>query len=80
MKKMMIVFDQSDVKKIQTRLIADVVECFRALDIRLSEWCCSVLMVWVQIPSREEQNLTAQRSNSNFQTYIYIYIYKGNIS
>ena len=37
-------------------------------------------MVWVQIPSREEQNLTALKSNSNtvwfnFQTYIYIYIY-----
>ena len=36
-------------------------------------------MVWVQIPSREEKNLTAQKSNSNtvwfnFQTYIYIYI------
>jgi hypothetical protein len=26
-----------------------------ALDVRLSEWCCSVSMVWVQIPSREEQ-------------------------
>ena len=25
----------------------------RALD----EWCCSVSMVWVQIPSREEQNI-----------------------
>ena len=53
----------------------------RALDVRLSEWCCSVSMVWVQIPSREEQkkNLTALKSNSNtvwfnFQTYIYIYI------
>ena len=37
-------------------------------------------MVWVQIPSREEQNFTALKSNSNtvwfnFQTYIYIYIY-----
>jgi len=34
-------------------------------------------MVWVQIPSREEQNLTALKSNSNtvwfnFQTYIYM--------
>ena len=52
----------------------------RALDVRLSEWCCSVSMVWVQIPSREEQNLTALKSYSNtvwfnFQTYIYIYIY-----
>ena len=59
----------------------DVVEWSRALDVRLSEWCCSVSMVWVQIPSREEQNLTALKSNSNtvwfnFQTYIYIYIYK----
>ena len=56
----------------------DVVEWSRALDVRLSEWCCSVTMVWVQIPSREEQqNLTALKSNSNtvwfnFQTYIYI--------
>ena len=53
----------------------------RALDVRLSEWCCSVSMVWVQIPSREEQNLTALKSYSNtvwfnFQTYIYIYIYR----
>jgi hypothetical protein len=52
-----------------------VVEWSRALDVRLSEWCCSVSMVWVNIPSREEQNLTALKSNSNtvwfnFQTYI----------
>jgi hypothetical protein len=54
---------------------ADVVEWSRALDISLSDWCCSVSMVWAQIPSREEQNLIAQKSNSNtvwfnFQTYI----------
>ena len=60
--------------------MVDVVEWSRALDVRLSEWCCNVSMVWVQIPSREEQNLTALKSNSNtvwfnFQTYIYIYIY-----
>jgi hypothetical protein len=42
----------------------DVVEWSRALDVRLSEWCCSVTMVWVQIPSREEQK---------FDVYIYIY-------
>ena len=35
----------------------DVVEWSRALDVRLSEWCCSVTMVWVQIPSREEQKI-----------------------
>ena len=51
-----------------------MIEWSRALDVRLSEWSCSVSMVWVQIPSREEQNLTAQKSNSNtvwfnFQTY-----------
>jgi hypothetical protein len=34
--------------------ITDVVEWSRALDIRLRDWCCSVSMVWVQIPSREE--------------------------
>jgi hypothetical protein len=54
---------------------ADVVEWSRALDIRLSDWCCSVSMVWAKIPSREEQNLIPQKSNSNivwfnFQTYI----------
>jgi hypothetical protein len=54
---------------------ADVLEWSRALDIKLSDWCCSVSMVWAQIPSREEQNLPAQTSNSNtawinFQTYI----------
>jgi hypothetical protein len=32
--------------------IADVAEWSRALDIRLSDWCCSVSMVRVQIPSR----------------------------
>ena len=59
----------------------DVVEWSRALDVRLSEWCCSVTMVWVQIPSREEQKFDgSKKSNSNtvwfnFQTYIYIYIY-----
>ena len=52
----------------------------RALDVRISEWCCSVSMVWVQILSRENKNLTALKSNSNtvwfnFQTYIYIYIW-----
>jgi hypothetical protein len=35
----------------------NVVEWSRALDVRLSEWCCSVSMVWVQIPSREEQKI-----------------------
>jgi hypothetical protein len=57
-----------------------VVEWSRALDVRLSDWCCSVSMVWVQIPSTEEQNLTALKSNSNtvwfnFQMYTFIYIY-----
>jgi hypothetical protein len=32
-----------------------VVEWSRAMDVWLSEWGCSVSMVWVQIPSREEQ-------------------------
>jgi hypothetical protein len=55
-----------------------LVEWSRALDIRLSDWCCSVSMVCAQIPSREEQIFIAQKSNSNtvwfnFQTYI-VYI------
>jgi hypothetical protein len=52
-----------------------VVEWCRALDLMLRDWCCSVSMVWAQVPSREEHNLTAQKSNSNtvwfnFETYI----------
>ena len=40
----------------------DVVEWSRALDVRLSEWCCSVTMVWVQIPSREEQKFDSSKN------------------
>jgi hypothetical protein len=36
-------------------------EWSRALDVRLSEWCCSVSMVWVQIPSREEQKIDSSK-------------------
>ena len=39
----------------------DVVEWSTALDVRLSEWCCSVSMVWVQIPSREEQKMDSSK-------------------
>jgi hypothetical protein len=58
----------------------DVVEWSRTLDVRLSKWCCSVSMVWVQIPSREEQIFDRSKINSNtvwfiFHTNIYIYIY-----
>ena len=38
-----------------------VVEWSRALDVRLSEWCCSVAMVWVQISSREEQKFDSSK-------------------
>ena len=39
----------------------DVVEWSRALDARLSEWCYSVSMVWVQIPSKEEQKFDSSK-------------------
>jgi hypothetical protein len=39
----------------------DVVEWSMALDVRLSEWCCSVSMVWVQMPSREEQKFDSSK-------------------
>jgi hypothetical protein len=39
----------------------DVVEWSRALDVRLSEWYCSVSMVWVQIPSREEHKFDCSK-------------------
>ena len=38
-----------------------VVEWSRALDVRLSEWCCSVSMVWVQILSREKQKFDSSK-------------------
>jgi hypothetical protein len=50
----------------------DVVEWSRVLDVRLREWCCSVSMVWVQIPSREEQKFDSSKISD---VYIYIYIY-----
>jgi len=58
----------------------DVVEWSGALNIRLSDWFCSESMVLTQIPSTEEQNLTAQKSNYytvwfNFQTYIYYLVF-----
>jgi hypothetical protein len=43
------------------KINVDVVEWSRALDVRLSEWCCSVSMVWVQIPSREEQKFDSSK-------------------
>ena len=39
----------------------NVVEWSRALDVRLSEWCCSKSMVWVQILSREEQKFDSSK-------------------
>ena len=39
----------------------DVIEWSRALDVRLSEWCYSVSMVWIQIPSREEQKFDSSK-------------------
>ena len=39
----------------------DVVEWLRTLDVRLSEWCCSVSMVWIQIPSREEKKFDSSK-------------------
>ena len=38
--------------------ITDVAGWSRALDIRLSDWCCSASMVWVQFPSRDDLILT----------------------
>ena len=54
------------------RTYMDVVEWSRVLDVRLREWCCSVSMVWVQIPSREEQKFDSSKISD---VYIYIYIY-----
>ena len=44
--------DKVTLRLLKLYLIADVVEWYRVLDIRLSDWCCSVSMVWVQTPLR----------------------------
>jgi hypothetical protein len=41
--------------------IENVTEWSRALDIMPSDWCCSVSMMWVQIPSREEQKFDSYK-------------------
>ena len=41
--------------------VADVVEWSMALDIRLNDWCCSVSMVSVKIPSRGEQKFNRSK-------------------
>jgi hypothetical protein len=56
--------------------IAYVVEWSRALDISLSDWCCSVSMVWVQIPSREEHKfIQSQEIKYIIQTFKQVTIY-----
>jgi hypothetical protein len=61
-------------------------EWSRALDVRLSECWCSVSMVWVQIPSREEQKFDSSKNliltlfGLIFRRiYIYIYIYSTTV-
>jgi hypothetical protein len=49
--------------------IADVVELSRALDIRLSDWCCSVTMVWVQIPPRENKKIVSSNTTRNWRIH-----------
>jgi hypothetical protein len=51
----------TQIKTIYIYMGVDVVEWSRALDVRLTEWCCSVSMVWVQIPSREEQKFESSK-------------------
>ena len=48
-------------KKISILISVNIEMWSRALDVRLSEWCCSVTMVWVQIPSREEQKFDSSK-------------------
>ena len=56
----------------------------RALNIRLSYWCCCGSIMLIQIPSRENKNLSDYKYNSNpyFPTHTYIYNFEiqwGNI-
>jgi len=50
---------QSNKRNITTQCL--YIYIYRALDVRLSEWCCSVSMVWAQIPSREEQKFDCSK-------------------
>jgi hypothetical protein len=52
--------------------IEDVAEGSRVLNKRLSDWCCSASMVWVQIPSREEQKTVSSWVKIFRRTYKYI--------
>ena len=45
--------------------VADVAEWSWPLDMKLRNWCCSVSIVWVRIPSRGNQKMSVQKSNSN---------------
>ena len=60
-KKVFLTTSDGNLIEIDIIYIVDVVEWSRALDVRLSEWCCSVSMVWVQIPSREEQKFDSSK-------------------
>ena len=43
--------------------IEDVAELSRVLDIKLRDWCCSALMLWVRFQRRYNKNVLAQKSN-----------------
>ena len=73
--------DKVTLRRLKLHFVGAVVVLWSmVLDKRLSDLCYSVSMMWDQIPSKEEQHLTVQKSNSNtvwfnFQTYIYYLLF-----
>jgi len=53
--------DKVTLRLLKLYFIADVAAWSRVMDIRLSDWCCSVSMVWAQIPSREEHKFVSSK-------------------
>jgi hypothetical protein len=45
--------------------IADVVKWSRAMDIRLTDWCCSASMLLVQILLRENEQTVTPKISTN---------------
>ena len=56
---------QSTLQLLKLYLIAVAIECFRALNIKSSDWCCSVSKVWVQFLLKENKNFIISKTNSN---------------
>jgi len=56
---------QSTLQLLKLYFITVAIECFRALNIKPSDWCCSVSKVWVWFLLKENKNFIISKTNSN---------------